>query len=220
MTSITLVLNLDEFIFQLPKLKRALWEDSAKKHTLELSDLFLMTSFDANHEKQEKLMREYPKLAPYFDEVNTQYAEERLRYSQKATLNSELISLLSELSNKVNIVACTNLPLQDVVNHPLLENLPFHIHEIFSTKDVFSAKPDADIYLKIARKLKLPASKLITLDATINGVQAGYLAHTKAIFIAEHFAINQAIQEYATAFLNDFTELKTTLNTWLINQNG
>lgn len=214
----TLVLNIDEFVLKLPLLKKRLWLDLAQTHKLEISELFLMASFDANQEKQEKLMREYPHLAPFFEEINTRYNQERQVYLQNAHVSKELNSLFEDLKQPLNLVLCTNLSIDEIKNLPVLSEFKVPIQELFSTKEVFAGKPDADIYLKIARKLGIHASKLITIDATINGVQAGYLAHTKAIYVAEYYAITQAVQDYSTAFLNTLSDLKTTLNTWLINQ--
>lgn len=214
----TLVLNIDEFVFKLPLLKKRLWQEIAQTLGLEITELFLMASFDANQEKQEKLMREYPHLALYFDEVNARYTQERKEFLQNAHISKDLKSVLSDLKQPLNLVLCTNLALEEVNSLPVLSEFNYPIQAIFSTKEVFAGKPDADIYLKIARKLGIHASKLITIDATINGVQAGYLAHTKAIYIAEYYAITQAVQDYSTAFLESLHDLKTTLNTWLINQ--
>ena len=216
----TLVLNIDEFVLKLPLLKKRLWLEIGQAHGIEITELFLMASFDANQEKQEKLMREYPHLSMYFEEVNARYMQEQHDFLQNAHVSSDLKSVLTGLNQPLDLVVCTNLAIDEVRTLPVLTEFPYPIQAIFSTKEVFAGKPDADIYLKIARKLGIHASKLITIDATINGVQAGYLAHTKAIYVAEYFAITQAVQDYSTAFLETLSDLKTTLNTWLINQNG
>lgn len=213
-----LVINLDEFLLQLPMIKNKVWQDIAQIQGLEVTQTFLMATYDANIDKQERLMREYPKLAPYFETVQKRF--EGIVQSKLDDFVPCLahVETLASLNAKIDIALCSNLKRDDLNRMTWIHNLPFKLVGLYSTREVLAGKPDADIYLKIARQQQVHPSKLITVDATLNGVQAGYLANTKALFVAEFYAVNEAIQEYSTAYLSNFDELKTTLETWLINR--
>lgn len=215
-----LVISLDEFILRLPDMKNKLWNDLSQIHDLTTPDLFLMASFDANLDKLERLMREYPKHAPYFEVVQKRYDVFLQNQLDTLTLNPTRAQELLELSQMIEIVLVSNLRRKDLDRLSLLQSLPFTPKGIYTTKEVISGKPDADIYLKIARQLNVHPTKLITCDATLNGVQAGYLASTKALFVEEFYERTTGVEEYSTAYVASFKDIKTTLEGWLINRNG
>lgn len=213
-----LIISLDDLIFNLPTLKNSIWRDLTKIDNLDPSELFLNLSFDASFEKKERLGREYPAFAPYFDKVEEMYNQKVNDYILNYNLNSQDMLIIKKFSEDFAISILTNLSHHQLQKSNALSRLDFEINEVFSTKDVFSGKPEADIYLRIARKLNVKPSKLITVDGSVNGVQAGFLAKTKAIYIAKSYSICQWVLDYSTAYLKDFKELETTLYTWLKNQ--
>ena len=62
----TLIITLDDFIFDLYKIKNTIWNRIENDYQIEVTDQFRMAYYDAHLEKREKLGREYPKIAPYF----------------------------------------------------------------------------------------------------------------------------------------------------------
>lgn len=213
-----IILSLDDLVLNLPKLKDKLWDEVLDRNKIETSLLFKELCFDANHEKIEKLSREYPRYAPYIDEVNISYEASILSFLENYQVEASIIQHLDTFSKDFDLSFLTNLSLDNHALQQILKQFNFTPKAIFSTKEVLSAKPDADIYLKIARKFNIKPHKLITVDATINGVQAGYLANTKAIYVATNYPISQWAIDYSIAFLNGFKDLETTLYTWLKDQ--
>lgn len=213
-----LILSLDDLVLNLPQLKDSLWKNVLVKHQVEVHPLFNELSFDANSEKIEKLSREYPRFAPYFEEVNQSYKDQKLDYLKTIKINPQALNLFEKLAQDFDISFLTNLSLEEFERTNLLSHFNFKPKAVFSTKEVLNGKPDADIYLKIARIFNVKPQKLITIDATINGVQAGYLANTKAIYVSINYPISQWAMDYSIAFLNGFDELENTLYNWLKDQ--
>lgn len=213
-----LIISLDDVVLGLPKLKDSIWLEVCQKNDLEASILFNELSFDANHDKIEKLSREYPRYAKYLDEVNEKYKGQVSDYLKTIQIEESTRNLLEKFNHNFDLSFLTNLSIKDLETSNILNQFNFKAKEIFSTKQVLSGKPDADIYLKIARTFNDKVQRLITVDSTINGVQAGYLANTKAIYVARNYPISQWAIDYSIAFLNGLDELENTLYTWLINQ--
>jgi len=214
-----LIINLDELLLDLPSLKQKIWQDLADIHNFEITETFLLASFDANSDKVEKLQREYPKHAPYFDTVQKRY--EGMIDAKLNTLKPSALRLieLQRLAQEYAISLCSNLSRRQLEGLSCLKELGFTPIYVFSTKEVMLSKPDPAIYLKIARLLKELPNKLIVVDATLNGIQASYLANTKGIFVAEHFEPSSTVKEYSTAYTEHFNQVKTILDEWLKDRN-
>ncbi len=215
-----LILSLDDLVLDLPKLKDSIWHEILEKHEVEASQIFNELSFDANSEKIEKLSREYPRYAPFFEKVNEIYKSKVTAHLKDFKIEEKALKLFEKLSNDFDVSFLTNLSVSELEGSSVLNQFSFKPKEIFSTKEVLESKPDAAIYLKIARKFNDKVQRLITVDATVNGVQAGYLANTKAIYVARNYPISQWAIDYSIAFLNGLDELEHTLYSWLKNQNG
>lgn len=215
-----LIINLDELILDLPGLKQKIWQDLADIHQFDITETFLLGSFDANSDKVEKLQREYPKQAPYFDIVQKRY--EGMIEAKLKTLKPNNIRLqeLQTLAQAYQISLCSNLPRRLLDQLSCLNELGFKPLHVFSTREVMLSKPDPAIYLKIARTLQVLPNKLIIMDATLNGIQASYLANAKGIYVAQHFETNSTIQEFSTAHTSHFSQVKTILDEWLKDRNG
>ncbi len=213
-----LILSLDDLVLDLPKIKDALWIEICKKNDVAVSQMFNELSFDANSEKIEKLSREYPRYAPFFEEVNEKYHTLVLDHLKNFKIDEQINKLFTKFTEDFNVSFLTNLSISELENSGILKQFTFEPTALFTTKEVLSGKPDADIYLKIARKFNDKVQRLITVDSTVNGVQAGYLANTKAIYVARNYPISQWAKDYSIAFLNGLNELENTLYHWLRNQ--
>jgi beta-phosphoglucomutase-like phosphatase (HAD superfamily) len=96
-------------------------------------------------------------------------------------------------------------------------NFPLDVDILVSSKQVLNAKPEGDIYLKIARLLGIKANTLTIIDSTLNGVQASYLANSKGLYLAQFHEANSTIKKFAYAHFKQSDELNHyVLN--LINQ--
>lgn len=212
----TLIITLDDFVYDLYNCKKAIWKNVAKNHYLDISDHFIMAYYDAHLEKREKLGREYPNIAVYFNEVETEFIH--LIESGNLSMNQEHIIYLKQWNEIYNLIFCTNLKLETM--HKLLAdtNFPLNSHVLVSSKHVLNAKPEADIYLKVARSLNIKPNLLTVIDLTLNGIQAAYLANTKGLFLAQFHEANSIIKKFAYAHFKKSDELNHYILN-LINQN-
>jgi HAD superfamily hydrolase (TIGR01509 family) len=214
-----MIMSVDELVFDLAKLKEKVWRDIAEVHRLELTDHFLNTSFDANHDKTERLMREHIAHAPHFETVQNRYHALIPSHLENFKINEKKFKILKRFSEDFDLYFLTNLNSTQINTLNLDKKLDLSIKEIFSTKEVLSGKPDADIYLKIARKLNISATKLIAIDGSLNGVQASYLAKSKGIYVGEQFPVTQLVTEYSTGYIDTFEQLEVLVYEWLIDRN-
>lgn len=210
-----IIISVDELVFDLAKVKEKVWRDIASLHNLELSDHFLNTSFDANHEKIERLMREHVLHAPHFETVQNRYTALIPSHFKNFKISENKYRILKRFSEDFDLYYLTNLNRTQINSLELDKKLNIDVKEVFSTKEVLSGKPDADIYLKIARKLNISATKLIAIDGSLNGVQASYLAKSKGIYVGEQFPVTQLITEYSTGYIDTFEQLEVLVYEWL-----
>lgn len=214
----TLIISVDELVFNLSKLKEKVWKDIAELHHLDLNEHFLNTSFDANHDKVERLMREHIAHAPHFETVQNRYTALIPSHFEKFSIDDQKYRILKRFSEDFDLYFLTNLNRSQINSLGLQNKLDLAVIEIFSTKEVLSGKPDADIYLKIARKLGISATKLIAVEGTLNGVQAAYLAKSKGIYVGEQFPVTQLVTEYSVGYIDTFAQLEVLVYEWLIDR--
>lgn len=215
-----LVINLDDQIFEFYRLKQAIWKRLADTHGLPFNDTFFMASHDANPDKMEKLAREYPKLAPYFDQVESEYKALILEGIGHHQPNPVKLGLVKDLAEDYALVFSSNLSRGLLDRLETGNPLDLEHHGIFTTKEVLNGKPEPDLYLKIARKFDHNPNRMITVDSSLNGLQAAYLANAKGVYIQEYSEPTDAIREFATVTLEDLGQLKATLDGWLKDQSA
>lgn len=206
-TKKTLVITLDDFIFEHYKTKQSIWKNIAKEHTLKLNDTFLMGHYDAHLEKREKLEREYKQLATHVHEVDARYQKVVSSSILMPDFNQENLAHLKQWEDMFNVYYITNHRKEQMLS--LLQKINFEIDQdrLYSTKQVLNAKPEADVYLKLARSQNLKANTMIILDATLNGVQAAHLSNAKGLFLAQYIRPNQAIKDFAFAYFNTLNDV-------------
>ncbi len=210
-TKKTLVITLDDFIFEHYKIKQNIWKNIAKEHKLKLSDTFLMGHYDAHLEKREKLEREYRTIAPYVKEVDTRYQNVVSSSLLEPTFNKEHLDKLVQWAQDFDLYFITNHRIEQIKNLLEKAKIELDIDRIYSSKQVLNAKPEADIYLKLARLRNIKPNTMTILDSTLNGVQASYLANAKGLFLAHYMRPNQAIKDFAFAYFNRLDEVDSYL---------
>jgi len=201
----TLIITLDDFIFDLYKIKNTIWNRIEKEYQIEVTDQFRMAYYDAHLEKREKLGREYPKIAPYFIEVENSFNE--VIDNGHVEINTEHLEYLKQWNNIYKLIYCTNLKLDRMNNLLKRFNLNIQINHLISTKQVLNAKPEGDIYLKVARLLNIKANTITVIDSTLNGIQAAYLANTKGLYLAQFHEANSTIKKFAYAHFKHSQDL-------------
>lgn len=213
----TLIITLDDFVYDFYSIKKDIWERIAQDNQLQLPEHFIMSWYDAHLEKREKLGREHPKLAPYFNEVESQFQTYLQLNKESIKFIPNHIEYLTQWSKIFKLVYCTNLKIDSM--RDLLESteFPLEVDILVSSKQVLNAKPEGDIYLKIARLLGIKANTLTIIDSTLNGIQASYLANSKGLYLAQFHEANSTIRKFAYAHFKQSDELNHyVLN--LINQ--
>ncbi len=211
----TLIITLDDFIYDLYRIKRQIWKNIEIKHNVVVPEHFIMAYYDAHLEKREKLGREHPKLAEFFNEVEIQFNHDIESGGLK--LNNENLTNLKQWDRLFKIIYCTNLKIETMNKLLISTNFPLPTSILLTSKQVLNAKPEGDLYLKVARLLNIKANSLIVIDSTLNGIQAAYLANTKGLFLAQFHEANSIIKKFSYAHFTKPNELnKYLLN--LINQ--
>jgi len=213
----TLIITLDDFVYDFYSVKKDIWERIALDNKIHLPEHFIMSWYDAHLEKREKLGREHPQLAPYFSDVETQFLTYLHSNKESLKLIDNHIEYLSQWNKIYKLVYCTNLKVELMQDLLKSTKFPLDVEILVSSKQVLNAKPEGDIYLKIARLLGIKANTLTIIDSTLNGVQASYLANSKGLYLAQFHEANSTIKKFAYAHFKQSEELNHyVLN--LINQ--
>lgn len=216
----TLVINIDDLLYDFYKIRHGHWLTLAHQENLPFNETFFMVSHEANFDKIEKIGREYPKLEPYFNRIDSLVKAEIDALLPSVQPNPEKLTILRQLSQDYSLTLVSSLSRSQLSNLVSLREPGFDYNGLFSIKDVMSGKPDPDIYLRIARALDVKPNKLIIVDSNLNGILASYLAHAKGVYISEFMSTTNAIMEFSTIYLDRMDQLKTTLDEWFTNQNG
>lgn len=206
-TKKTLVITLDDFIFEHYKTKQSIWKNIAKEHKLKLSDTFLLGHYDAHLEKREKLEREYKQLTPHVQEVDVRYQKVISSTILKPDFNAENLERLKLWEAMFDVFYITNHRKEQMLSLMQMIDVEIDQERLYSTKQVLNAKPEADIYLKLARTQNIKPNTMFILDSTLNGVQASYLANAKGLFLAQYLRPNQAIKDFSFAYFDTLTDV-------------
>lgn len=120
-----------------------------------------------------------------------------------------LISFLQMLKqNNISTAVATNAPVSNL--NFILERTQVkpYFDELINAKMVKKGKPDPDIYLKAAEKLKVLPEQCIVMEDSITGVEAGLRAGMKVVAITTTHPAEELAHTHLV--INDFEDL--TLN--------
>lgn len=190
----TIIVNLDDFVYDLYSVSKRLWQQQCAVSQLEFSEVFFMGFYDAHLDKQEKLLREYRAYQTLVDPI--QDAFYTVLNSNKISADQASLALIKLLSQTYSILLLSNLPMkhaETLVQSSLLTTYP-----LFSTKTVLNGKPDPDVFLKISRSLNVKSNELYVIESTLNGIQAAYLANAKGVFLNLYGEPIATIKKFST----------------------
>jgi len=160
----TIIITLDEFVYYFYSIKKELWESIAFENDLQLPEHFIMSWYDAHLEKREKLGREHPKLAPFFNEVENQFLEYLQSHKETIKVIPNHIDYLLQWNKLYKLIYCTNQKIEIIQEILKATNFPLVVDILVSSKQVLNARPEGDIYLKIARLLAIKADTITIID--------------------------------------------------------
>jgi len=95
-----------------------------------------------------------------------------------------VIELLDKLKEKYKLALASNSPKIEVEKIINLKSIKKYFEVITSVDDVIKPKPDPEIYLKTAEKLKVSIEECIVIEDSVFGVGAGKRAGMTVIAIA------------------------------------
>jgi len=124
---------------------------------------------------------------------------------------SGLIEFLKEQTkNKIKIALATAGPEKNVKLILTKTKTKKYFNAIVDDKGVKKGKPDPEIFLKAAKKLKTKPADCIVFEDAISGVEAGKRAGMKVIGILTNYSKKQLHK--ADAFAKDFTNINKIIN--------
>ena len=119
----------------------------------------------------------------------------------------KLLQFLNENGIKAGIATSNSRELVDLVIDKL--NVKEYFSSIRTSCEVEKGKPAPDIYLLVAKDLKVPADKCLVFEDVIQGIMAGKHAGMKVCAVYDHFTKedNNKKQELADYYIESFKEL-------------
>jgi HAD superfamily hydrolase (TIGR01549 family) len=199
----TLILNIDDFVYDLYSLNQNLWQHHCAFHQLAFSDVFFMGYYDAHLDKQEKLLREYRAYQALVEPLQEAFNLTLKFETPHADSNS--LNQIEQLSQHYSILLLSNLDMRQAES--LVRSSQLSAYPLYSTKTVLNGKPEPDVFLKIARSLNVKANELHVVESTLNGIQAAYLANAKSIFLNLYGEPISTIKKFSTYRVESKAEL-------------
>jgi len=148
----------------------------------------------------------------WFDEKTiNELVEEKIKIQTKLTANVNLfegaIDLLDSLDSKVKMALAT-MSNRKVINKLLKQKAVRKYFDFVITADeVFEPKPNPEVFLKCAEKLKCSPEKCIVIEDSVFGVKAAKEARMKCIAIPTGaYSIEELREEEPELIVNSIKE--------------
>lgn len=107
--------------------------------------------------------------------------------------------------NEIPIALATSAPLKNVQFVLEKTKLESYFQVIIDATMVEKGKPDPEVFLKAADKLKIPANNCVVIEDSIHGIKAAKRAGMKVVAIATTLSANEIPD--ADLIINDFDGL-------------
>ncbi|SEB48924.1 beta-phosphoglucomutase [Tenacibaculum sp. MAR_2009_124] len=217
-------MNTVGFIFDLD----GVMVDTAKYHFLAWKNLANSLGIDFSNEQNEQLkgvsrIRSLEKILSWgnktisqeeFDSLLHEKNEEYLKYIE----NMDESEILPDVPRVLELLLANNSPVAlgsaSKNARAILQkvNLLNKFNAIVDGNDVSKAKPDPEVFINAAEKIKINPSKCVVFEDSVAGVQAAKKANMLAIGIGEKSILHEA--DYV---FRDFREMSTEFIIQLMN---
>jgi len=154
----------------------------------------------------------------WFDEKTiNELVEEKIKIQTKLTTNVNLIEgaidLLDSLDSKVKMALAT-MSNRKVINKLLKEKaVRKYFNFVITADEVFQPKPNPEVFLKCAEKLKCNPEKCIVIEDSVFGVKAAKEARMKCIAIPTGaYSIEELREEEPDLIVNSIKEREKILD--------
>lgn len=127
----------------------------------------------------------------------------------------ELLNFLQKRS--VPMAIATSSPRYLVERNLQVTGFDKFFEAIVCREDIHNGKPDPEIFLKAAEKLKKNAQECIVLEDAVHGVKAGLYAHCKTFMIPDLIQPDEEILNSDVLILKDLNQVIDVLikNDWI-----
>ena len=189
------------------------WIEFCKKYNFSITDEELRNYFIG---KRDKETLEYIFKKKLSDEESNKYSDQRdlmvrALVKNKLTLPQGLIELLNNIRNKNIPLAIATSSRRGYVDF-IMEtfNLRKYFPIIITAEDVSNGKPDPEIYLKTADKLKIIPQNCLVFEDSLSGIKSAKDAGMKVIAITTTYSSSE-LKDKADKVIENFNQVSETL---------
>ncbi|MFZ2190477.1 MAG: HAD family phosphatase [Candidatus Magasanikiibacteriota bacterium] len=208
-----LIFDMDGVVCDSIPFHKQAWKEFMSRHGIKYSEKF----FDKHINGQTN-----DEIFARLFKHNLNNAEKQKLIEQKETIYRRLYKphikplpglikfLKEQTKNKVKIALATAGPEKNVNFVLTKTKTKKYFTAIVDDKGVKKGKPDPEIFLKAAKKLKTKPTDCIVFEDAITGVEAGKRAGMKVVGILTNYSKKQLCK--ADAFAKDFTNINKIIN--------
>ncbi len=155
------------------------------------------------------------------DKTIDELVKEKIKIQTELTENVNLfegaVDLLNSLYNRVKIALAT-MSNREVVNKLLSEKrVRKYFDVVITADDVFQPKPNPEVFLKCAKKLKCRPEKCVVIEDSIFGVKAAKEAKMKCIAIPSGVYSMEELEEQKPDLIVDSINEKEEILNFIID---
>lgn len=183
------IVSVDSVLYDINTFQQQIYAEVMSKHHLEVHPYFFELLLDGGYQQVERAYIHYNQYRPIRKELEETFSQALTQALLNKKLKPfpesvEFIKWLQTLDIKIGYVSSFHRKIVE----QLLEQYPIElrIDGLVSGNEVFEGKPEKDIYVKVAKQLKVDPHYTLAIDATVNGVQGAYLSDMRSVYVEIH----------------------------------
>lgn len=181
-----IALSVDGIIFNINQLVKTNLIQLASNINVNVPEAFFDIYLEGGYEQKHRAKIHYHLLEAHLDEFGEKIRHLLLTAAQQAQLPlvegiQQLLHFINQHHLKVGLVSSYSREL----TLKMLESFPYELKydALVCDNEVLEGKPEANIYQKLLVKLNVSCDEILSLETTVNGVCASYLANIETYFV-------------------------------------
>jgi HAD superfamily hydrolase (TIGR01509 family) len=209
-----IIFDMDGLMFDTEKISYIAWNEAAKQYNYQISrDLFEKTVGTDINKTKEIYIKHFGDRFP-FDLIRSERAKisDEIIKTNGVPIKKGFCELMKHLNNgKIKKAVATSTSRKRALNLLSLVQIDGFFDYILCGDEIKNCKPNPEIFLKVADKLKCTPKKCLVLEDSEIGIIAAYQAGMIPIMVPDLKEPSKEIQSFIFSRMNSLLDVKSFL---------
>lgn len=210
-----LIFDMDGLMFDTERLMKAGWEEACREMGFTLTEYHLSQMRGGTRERSSRLFEEWFHGTVDYDQgraIRTRYQRDHIE-KYGVPVKKGLMELLTYLKERrIPAAVATSTARKEASRYWDMAGVTPYLTASVCGDEVTKGKPDPEIFLTAAKKLKTPPAQCLILEDSLNGIRAAKAAGALSCMVPDLTPADDGIRPFCDIICEDLSQVIPYLN--------